>query len=136
MGEIRRERVFGNFKNRSAVPPKPPKLKQRPGMSEEHLALIRALPCCRCNAPPKSEAHHLKQGIGERGMGLRSTDRWAVPLCRSCHDEVERIGSRNEIKWFFDAGIDPHELARGLWSVSGDYDHMLRVLMAHKEFCV
>lgn len=40
-----------------------------------HLARVKALPCSVCQAPPPSEAHHIKQG-------LQFT---AVALCESCH---------------------------------------------------
>ena len=139
MGGIRREHVYGNFKNRSAIPPRKKRAEWKPraGMSKKHLEFIRALPCIKCMSQVGVQAHHLKQGTGERGAGMRSTDRWAVPLCgpeaRDCHGEVERIGAKNEIEWFAGFGIDPHELARGLWSVSGNREQMLVVLLAHKE---
>lgn len=40
-----------------------------------HLARVKALACSVCQAPPPSEAHHIKQGL-----------QWcAVALCESCH---------------------------------------------------
>ena len=109
-----------------------PALKQRPGMSEDHLSQIRQLPCARCGSFPPSDPHHLKSLV-ERGMAMRSSDRWTVPLCRGCHDDVERVGTKREISWFGDFGVDPHDLAAGLWNVSGDLDRMQRVLQAHRE---
>lgn len=139
MGGIRREHVYGNFKNRSAIQPRKKRAEWKPraGMSKKHLQFIRALPCIKCMSQVGVQAHHLKEGTGERGAGMRSTDRWAVPLCgpeaQDCHGEVERIGAKNEIKWFNSFGIDPHELARGLWTVTNDRDRMLKVLLVHKE---
>jgi len=139
MGEIKRELVLANFKNRSAVHPrkKRSEWKPRAGMSSKHLEFIRSLPCCKCMAQDGVQAHHLKQGTGERGAGMRSTDRWAVPLCgpgaQDCHGEVERIGAKNEISWFLRFGIDPHELARGLWASTGKRNQMLAVLLANRE---
>lgn len=134
--ELRKERVLANFK-----PPKRDRLKKkarasdkRPGMSEEHLALIRKMPCCVTLKVPAGECHHIKSGTGERGIGLRSTDRWAVPLSHEKHMELERVGSRNEVKWFHDHGIDdPHALAAALWSATGDLPRMVRILMAHRQ---
>jgi len=40
-----------------------------------YLARVKALACSVCQAPPPSEAHHIKQG-------LQFT---AVALCESCH---------------------------------------------------
>lgn len=40
-----------------------------------HLGRVKALPCSVCDAPPPSEAHHVKQG----------QQYTAVALCESCH---------------------------------------------------
>ena len=133
--ELRKERVFGNFKpaRRERMKPKKSAAEKRPGMSEKHLALIRQMPCCVSLKMPAGEAHHIKSGTGERGMGLRSTDRWALPLSHDKHMELERLGSRNEVKWFQQHGIeDPHELAAALWANTGDLSRMVAVLMAHR----
>lgn len=135
-GQLNKERILGNFK-----PPKgyarekrtnSKNYKSRPGMSDKHLDLIRGLPCSVCLVPPRSEAHHLKQGTGERGMGLRSTDKHAVPLCNEHHHEVEHAGSRNERDWFRSFGIDALGLALALWAASGDLDQMKRIVEAHQ----
>lgn len=133
--EIRKKPVIGNFKDRVG-----PKIKhknrpwtKRPGNSPEYLKLIRQLPCATCPAYAPNDPHHLKQGTAERGAGQRSTDQWAIPMCRKCHGEVERIGSRNEISWFNERGIHPLELARSLWANKHDFKSMLRVLKTHKK---
>ena len=41
----------------------------------QHLANVKALACSVCDAPPPSEAHHLKQGY----------QYICIPLCASCH---------------------------------------------------
>lgn len=41
----------------------------------EHLARVKALPCSLCDAPPLSEAHHVKQG----------QQYTAIALCPDCH---------------------------------------------------
>lgn len=89
----------------------------RPGMSASHLKRVRRLPCCVCCRSHPSEAHHLKQtGAGERGMGLKSTDRFAIPICTLHHNQVEAIGSKNEIAWFEERGVDALALANDLWA--------------------
>jgi hypothetical protein len=40
-----------------------------------HLARVKELRCSLCDAPPPSDAHHIKQGL-----------QWtAVALCKDCH---------------------------------------------------
>ena len=105
-------------------PKKRPK-KKRKGMDKKHLENIRKLPCLVCGDVP-SEVHHLKQGTGERGMGLRSTDRWAVPLCHAHHiNGVEKLASTQEAVWFMSYGIhNPLEIAAELWEARGDPEKM------------
>jgi hypothetical protein len=39
-------------------------------------------------------------------------------LSRDPHEAVERVGSRNEMRWFKENGVDdPHEIAGALWAV-------------------
>lgn len=110
-----------------------PQGARRPGMSEEHLALIRQLPSCISGTGP-CEAHHLKSGPAkdERGQGQKATDRWAVPLTVMEHSELERIGSRLEEAWFRERGVgDVVELAAALWTNTGDLNRMWKVQQAH-----
>lgn len=133
--EIRKARVYGNFKQprRERLKKKTRAADKRPGMSAKHLSYVRQMPCAVCLRMPAGTCHHLKSETGERGMGLRSTDKWAVPLCFADHESVERVGSRNELRWFRDNGIeDPHGLALALWGSSGDLPKMVKILMAHR----
>lgn len=108
--------------------------QRRPGMSEAHCEAIRKLPCAACLRIPAGEIHHLKQDTKTRGMGIRSTDRFGVPLCRTHHEEVERAGTKNEDKKFQSWGIpDVLDLAAGLWAASPDVGKMTKVLMANKR---
>lgn len=131
--EVPREKVYGNFKVRGPKEPhKNSKWRDdRAGMDGKHLALIRQLPCCVTRRQPGGEAHHLKSGTGERGMSVRSTDKWAVPIAHDAHMDVERAGTKRERQWFLDRGIDPHVLAQDLWGVTGNLEAMGRVLQAH-----
>ena len=131
--EIRKERLLGNFRNRGfrQKHKNSERYKQRPGMSDEHLALVRALPCVVCGKEPCGEVHHLNSGTGERGAGLRSTDKWGVPLCRIDHDIVERAGSRREVSTFEAWGIDAHVLAQDLWAATGSLERMRAIVVAH-----
>ena len=125
-----REKVIANFRDRLAKKKNSENFKARPGMSPAHLVLIRNLPCCICGVSG-SEAHHVKAGTGERGMGLRSTDRWAVPMCHEHHMEVERAGSKKENDWFAQRAVLPGLLAMDLWKGTGNLERMQRVLTGH-----
>jgi hypothetical protein len=121
--------------------PKPTREKKkraadrRPGMSPSHLDRVRGLPCCVCECSPRVQAHHLKDTPDkERGMGLRSTDQHALPMCWECHGEVERIGSKNELAWFDARGIDARGLAQALWRASSAKgEKMLEVFRVHMK---
>ena len=114
-----------------------PAAEKRPGMSPSHLQLIRLMPCAipSCGKYAPSDPHHLKAGVqNERGMGRRATDRWAVPLCRSCHDSVESVGSKREPAWIAARGIDDAlQLANGLWMNTGNLAAMIKVLLANRK---
>lgn len=110
------------------------KRAQRPGNSEEHLAALRQCPCAITLKMPAGEVHHLKSGTNERGAGMRSSDRWGLPLSRAPHDEVERVGSRNETRWFQEHGIDsPIDLAHALWQASPDVERMTKIILKWKR---
>jgi hypothetical protein len=105
--------------------------RQEPG----YLEKIRKLPCCipGCKESPPSHAHHLKC-TGERGIGKKSSNKWAVPLCHECHiNGVERIGSRQEAAWFRERGILCLDLAAALYANSHSLDAMLNVVRTHRE---
>jgi hypothetical protein len=135
--EIRPPKVYGNFR---------PSLKERAkkhvssqerreGNSQVHRDAIGRLPCCVCGKAPPNDGHHLKSGPAksERGVGMRATDQWLVPLCRLCHSAVERIGSRREFEWFAaNCTDDPYLMAKALFMCTPKTpEAMLPVLAAH-----
>ncbi len=102
------------------------KPRKREGMSEEHLKMIRKLPCVVTGRRPV-EAHHLLQGPGViRGMGYKSADQWAIPIHREVHHELHNFG--NDQVFFERQGINSTALARELWDASGDYSEMCRIV--------
>ena len=132
-------KVIGNFKasrtqrQKAKASKASTKRADRPGNSEEHLAAIRKCPCVVTLRVPAGEAHHLKQGTGERGAGMRSSDKWAIPLSHVPHMELERESSRNEAKWFERHGVDaPLDLAAALWAASPDVAKMTKIILAHR----
>ena len=48
-----------------------------------------------------------------RGLGLKVSDEFTVPLCRAHHRELHRTGMESD--WWAKAGLEPISLARKLW---------------------
>lgn len=133
--ELPKPRMLANFKTGKKAKQRNWR-KERPGMSEGHLALVRKLPCTVCLKLPAGTVHHLKSNTGERGMAVRSTDQWGVPMCMLHHEEVERAGTKQEVAYFQKANLDPHELAKALWRNTGDLAKMTRLVLDHRLFRV
>ena len=51
------------------------KNKKTTQAEREHMAAVKELPCSVCDAPPPSDAHHIKQASAYT----------SVALCKSCH---------------------------------------------------
>lgn len=136
--EIARPRLLNNQRP-SKFAPKPKKERardRREGMSEAHLALVRRLWCVITNErSTKIDPHHLRSGPAakERGLGLKCTDKWVLPVTRATHNQIEGLGSRNEFDFFDAHGINPYELADALWANTGSLDAMAKVMEAHQE---
>jgi hypothetical protein len=123
--------ILGNFK-----PPKNPNKtrdktarEKREGMSDEHRRNVAKLPSCISGKRP-CDPHHLRIKA-ERGVGMKATDKWCVPLTRDEHDEVHKVGSRKEASWFKTRGIDCYVLANALWFNRGDICAMRKVIEAN-----
>jgi hypothetical protein len=72
--------------------------RRGPDRSPDYLAWIRTLRCVVCGRPPGSvliEAAHTNV-LGPRGLGQKSTDFSAIPLCSGHHrynkDSYHRLG--------------------------------------------
>jgi hypothetical protein len=79
--------------------------------NKEHLRLVATQACLVCGRQP-SDAHHLRFAQG-RGLGLKVSDEFTVPLCRVHHREVHR--HPNERDWWTALNIDPLQIANSLW---------------------
>ncbi len=77
-----------------------------------HLRYVRSMNCMVCRAAPPSDPHHVKFAE-PRGMSMKVSDRYCVPLCRICHDQVELAG--DEEKWWSERGLRPLAVAADLW---------------------
>jgi hypothetical protein len=121
------------FKERKPKTKKPSAGAKREKAEPGYLAKIRKLPCCVCDEPAPSEAHHLKSADPNRGKGTKPPNKWAIPLCHECHlHGVEKAGSRNEAAWFRERGILCLDLAAALHINSHSHEAMLKVLSSHK----
>jgi hypothetical protein len=87
--------------------------QRRLGNDAAYLKKIRQLPSCLSGRVP-CDPHHLRIAE-ERGVGMRATDRWAVPLTRDEHIAVHECGGRMEQAWFLARGVDCRRLAEQLW---------------------
>lgn len=57
------------------------------GEDPQYTKWLRTQLCCKCVACQAHEAHH-KPGAG---MGLKSHDHTAVPMCRYCHHDFHSL---------------------------------------------
>lgn len=98
--------------------------KPRPQVrSANHLVFIRQLPCIVCGLIPSDPAH-IRSGT-DGGTGVKSGDRYTLPLCRFHHAEQHSVG---ELTFYAGLGFDPTGLANRLWTVSGDLRAGLRLI--------
>jgi hypothetical protein len=81
-----------------------------------HLAFVRQLSCVACGKAAPSEAAHVRTGA-DSGVGMKPSDRYAVPLCSGCHAKQHRIG---ELTFWSALRIDPLNVALRLWTMSSD----------------
>jgi hypothetical protein len=79
--------------------------------SKEHLRYVISQPCLFCARKP-SDAHHLRF-MQPRALGRKTSDEFAVPLCRTHHRAAHRAA--DEQAWWKAIGIDPIKIARKLW---------------------
>jgi len=84
--------------------------------NKEHLRYVTLQPCLVCARKP-SDAHHV-QFVQPRALGRKTSDEFAVPLCRIHHRAAHRAG--DERAWWKAAGIDPLKIARKLWRDTRD----------------
>ena len=76
-----------------------------------HLRFVAKQPCLVCGRQP-CDAHHLRFAQS-RGLSLKVSDEYSVPLCRAHHRELHRTGKESD--WWTKAGVEPISLARKLW---------------------
>jgi hypothetical protein len=97
-----------NFDDHAVTP------KTRRRRDKRHREFVAAQACVICGRQP-SDAHHLRFAQ-PRGLGLKVSDEFTVPLCRSHHRDLHRTG--NEIRWWTQFGIQPLSIAYKLWTAT------------------
>lgn len=72
----------------------------------KRLNAIRLLPCVECGRPPRSQAAHSNFGIHGKGRGIKADDRYTLPLCHSCHRDLDQNLSQHtrqqQLDWFIE----------------------------------
>ena len=81
---------------------------------KEHLLYVAAQPCLVCGRSP-SHAHHVRFAQS-RGIGLKVSDEFTVPLCAIHHSENHSKG--DERRWWETCKINPLTVAAELWRTS------------------
>jgi hypothetical protein len=79
-----------------------------------HLKFVASQPCLVCGRQP-SDPHHLRFAQ-PRAIGLKVSDEFTVPLCRTHHRQLHQVG--DERAWWKDRQINVLEVARELWGRS------------------
>lgn len=79
-----------------------------------HLRFVASHPCLICGRQP-ADAHHV-QFAQPRAIGLKVSDEYTVPLCRTHHRELHQAG--NEKAWWEKRNLQPLEVAERLWTES------------------
>ena len=82
--------------------------------SKEHLRFVASQPCLICGRAP-SHAHHVRYAQS-KGLSLKVSDEFTVPLCAIHHHHLHTTGKEHE--WWQEHKIDPLPVAERLWRES------------------
>ena len=85
----------------------------------KYLKKLCEMPCMFCEIDPGGIAHHVRLG-SDKGMGMKASDKYAVPICKDCHDKCHT--GRGE-KYFYE---------RHGHSVEDMIDHAFRLWRTYK----
>ena len=68
----------------------------------KRLAAIRKLPCVVCGRSPVDAAHS-NQSAHNKGLGIKASDEFTIPLCRNHHveyDQFQKMNRSESVAWF------------------------------------
>jgi hypothetical protein len=91
--------------------------------SKEHLRFVASQPCLICGRTP-AHAHHVRYAQ-PKGIALKVSDEFTVPLCAIHHTENHATG--DERRWWQEHKIDPLVVAAELWSKNRLHERDQRV---------
>jgi len=105
--------------------------KRKPDLRRrgQHLTFVRQLPCVACGKAAPSEPAHVRTGA-DGGVGMKPGDRYAVPLCTTCHAKQHRVG---ELTFWSALRFDPLNVALRLWTVSADLEAGKRIVFRARQ---
>jgi Rad52/22 family double-strand break repair protein len=86
--------------------------------SKEHLRYVATQPCLICGRSP-SHPHHVRYAQS-RGLSLKVSDEFTVPLCAIHHHHIHTTGKERE--WWLEQNLDPLKIASELWHKSREID--------------
>ena len=115
----------------SRIPKTMARGKPKPNLHRRglHLAFVRQLPCVACGKAAPSEAAHVRTAT-DGGVGVKPADRYAVPLCATCHAKQHRIG---ELSFWSALRIDPLNVSLRLWTISADIKAGERIVFRARQ---
>ena len=90
--------------------------------SKEHLQYVAQQPCLICGRSP-AHAHHIRFAQ-PKGLGLKVSDEFAVPLCAIHHADNHKTG--DERKWWKERKVEPLAVALKLWEESQQREQFSR----------
>jgi hypothetical protein len=82
--------------------------------SKEHMRFVAQQPCVICGRTP-AHAHHIRYAQ-PRGIALKVSDEFTVPLCAIHHTENHATG--DERRWWHERKVDPLVIAQELWNAT------------------
>ena len=82
--------------------------------SKEHLHFVASQPCVICGRTP-AHAHHVRYAQ-PRGLALKVSDEFTVPLCAIHHNQIHT--TLKEKEWWQERNIDPLKVAGELWQTN------------------
>ena len=78
---------------------------------KDHLCYVASQPCVICGRSP-SHPHHVRYAQS-RGVGLKVSDEFVIPLCAIHHRQLHETTKERE--WWQEQKIDPLMIAAALW---------------------